>query len=923
MLKQISKVLVETNTLDQNCTKLSTINNQKNLNKNTHQVIATNVINSEMDIILSITKFSEIYAKLKGKTTSEKGKIFELLTKFIFLLHPNYHNKTKNVWLYDDIPLKIKQKYKLPDKDKGIDLFLETIDNEFYAIQSKYRSDPFSTITWTSLATFTGQLFVNNIKKAIFVTNTFDIDEEISKCNNIDCLSGDFFNDDNLDKEFFDNIKKHTTSKQIAYKQKELFQYQQEAVNSTIDHFSQGNNRGYLSMSCGTGKTKTTQSIDKDMKTNKTLILVPSLYLLSQIYKEWSTEYFNDKTIKYLLVGSDMDTTNGKPPFLTTKESEIKEQLKYKKKLIVISTYQSCKSLENTKFDLIIFDEAHKTVGDTVYSFALFDKNVVGKYRLFVTATPKIYTKVNCKQEIIEPDSNSDSESDNSDNVSEVDSKESDESDESDEDSVVVSMDNEKLYGKCIYTYQLGSAIDDGKLTPFEIHMMYINNEQIKKFVDKKVTLDEKKNINFHYVATAMMLKEMFKNDDINHLLTYHSNLQNSKDFCKLLNDICNIDYIEHIDGSMSSKNKGKIVKEFSENDTAILTSSKVLNEGVNIPIVDSVCFVESRSSAIDIVQCVGRALRLYDGKTMSKIIIPILEDDVNGGKFEELVRIVKNLGAYDFNIKEMIMNKTGKNRKLIKIGCYKGDGGYEKIGEKIDLKLFEKSIESVIVSECYGWDNMYSKLIAFFEEHKRRPSSTSKNADEKKLGLWILRQLKNYRNNFKSVRTTQWKNIMDTYGDYLMNYSDEWDKSLKELILFFNKNKRAPLGSSKDENEKRLVKWIGRQKYNYENNTRLMKDKTKREQWEKLIEQYNKYFRNQKELWNDSLKEMIIFFDNNNRRPNDRSKNASEKKLAKWIGQQKVNYTYSRKAMKDLNKRKQWDDVNIKYSQYLSSTKK
>jgi hypothetical protein len=44
---------------------------------------------------------------------------------------------------------------------------------------------------------------------------------------------------------------------------------------------------------------------------------------------------------------------------------------------------------------------------------------------------------------------------------------------------------------------------------------------------------------------------------------------------------------------------------------------------------------------------------------------------------------------------------------------------------------------------------------------------------------------------------------------------------------------------------------------------------------------------------------------------------------LAKWAGQQKVNYNHNKKAMKDPIKRKQWEETNKKYPQYLSSNKK
>ena len=657
-----------------------------------------------------INKFSDIYKLCKSLSTKGKGDLFELITKYIFVVHPNYYNNTKNIWLYAEIPQDLITKFKLPDNDKGIDLLLETTDHKYYAIQSKFRSKPQNTINWTELATFAGQLFVNNFERAILVTNTYDINEEIEKCDKINCVYGDFFDDDNLDQAFFDNIRNYLNKKPIEYIKKTPFLYQTQCIEKTITHF-ETSDRGYLSLACGTGKTYTCCEIDSKMKNRITIILVPSLYLLSQIYKEWSLEYFKDNKVKFILVGSDAES---KEPFLSTNTVEIKNKVSnyLTEKIIIISTYQSCERLKGVlkMADLIIFDEAHKTVGESIFSYAIHDKNIKAKKRLFVTATPKIYEKIGTE----------------------------------DTDDEVVSMNNENLYGKCINTYQIGQAIEEGKLTPYEIHLMYITDEQIKKYREEIVNVDGEI-MNFHNIATCMMIKEMFNENTINHLLTYHANIQNSKDFKKLLRDQLDDISIDHMDGTMSAKNKGKLINVFRTNKKGILTSARVLNEGVNIVEVNSVCFVENRNSGINIIQCVGRALRLLAGKTMAKIIIPILEEDIETSKFKDLIKIVKNLGEYDYQVKERIMSENPQ-RKLIKVGNYRGEQPNNKIAEPINLEKLYGEIKNCIIGGIYSWEKSYTDLIRFFAENNRRPTTCSKNNDEKILGSWIGTQLKNYK---------------------------------------------------------------------------------------------------------------------------------------------------------------------------------
>jgi predicted helicase len=334
-----------------------------------------------MDVIEKINKFSDIYDLIKDKTSHEKGQVFEFLTKYIFKYHHEFYNKTKNIWLYDEIPEFIIKKFKLPEKDKGIDLLLETKDNEYYPIQCKFRSNINDSINWTDLSTFAGQLFVSDFKNAIYITNTYSIEKEISKCDKIQLIYGDYFNDDNLNEQFFDNIR--NKDKKIMYAKKNLFNYQKEALKECNNHFK-NNDRGYLSMACGTGKTLTTFHIDKIMKNKITLILVPSLYLLSQIYNEWTLESFGNDN-EYILVGSDADDDSEKIPFLSTDKNLINKKIcECNKKLIIISTYQSCDKIKCEKMiDLIIFDEAHKTVGDNgLFSYALFDENIKAKKKI-------------------------------------------------------------------------------------------------------------------------------------------------------------------------------------------------------------------------------------------------------------------------------------------------------------------------------------------------------------------------------------------------------------------------------------------------------------------------------------------------------------------------------------------------------------
>jgi predicted helicase len=702
-----------------------------------------------MESLLNIENFSDIYKISKNFTTTEKGFLFELLTKYIFLLHSNFTHKTQNIWLYDEIPIEIKEKYNLPPKDKGIDLILETFDKDYIPIQCKFRSNVLDKVDWTSLSTFAGQVFVCGFQKAIFVTNTYDINEEIQKCGKISCVYGDFFDNENLGKDFFDNIKRINKKKEMIYIKRIPRDYQKDIIDDSVKYFDKYD-RGYLSIACGAGKTFISCKIDNIMNNKLIVIFVPSLYLLSQIYREWAYDYTEEKQVNFILCGSDTETKDiPLIPFLSTNtegiKSEIQKSIDKYTKTIIISTYQSCNvikfGLDNKIVDLIIFDEAHKTVNDGFFSIALYDKNIKAKKRLFVTATPKVYRekKVDDKQNHLD-----------------------------EEKYEVVSMDNEKLYGNCIYTYQLSQAIKDKNLTPYEFRIMHINENDIKIAQNKYVNIDDTL-CGYHYVATAFMIKDMIEKKEINHLLTYHSKRINAENFSNLLRIILdNKINIGYIDGEMTSNKKYEIIKNFKDNKISILASARVLNEGINIPEVDSVCFVEPRNSGIDIVQCIGRSLRLYKEKEKAKILIPLLEKNLNDNKYSEIIKILKNLNEYDYNIVETIKSQKETNKKLINVSGYnfsekKNNNDFIDINEIYD-KITTQILENIDINTDTDADDQ-----KYLCHHCNRGFNRKDGLD---------------RHLNKKIKCYNEKNIVDPKFNELENRIFKIEKILHALLL-------------------------------------------------------------------------------------------------------------------------------------------
>ena len=89
----------------------------------------------------------------------------------------------------------------------------------------------------------------------------------------------------------------------------------------------------------------------------------------------------------------------------------------------------------------------------------------------------------------------------------------------------------------------------------------------------------------------------------------------------------------KHIDGSMDALAKAELLswlrEEPQDNECKILFNVRCLSEGVDVPSLDAVIFLAPRKSQVDVVQTVGRVMRIAPGKKRGYVIIPIVADDI------------------------------------------------------------------------------------------------------------------------------------------------------------------------------------------------------------------------------------------------------------------------------------------------------
>ncbi|GHS13754.1 hypothetical protein VN1286_06170 [Helicobacter pylori] len=627
-----------------------------------------------------------------------KGSWFEKVSKR-FLKEHDSADEYESIDLWSDWKLRGKE------GDRGIDIVITTTSKEYIAVQCKFHQD---SVSLNDLSTFLTKLQSGvgeiGFKKGIIIStsnlssNALEEIEQIRKSKGIDIveISEEDFIYSQIDWEKFDPTQ--TQGELPLCDKKKPRSHQIEAIKATKEYFSNPKNtRGKLIMACGTGKTYTSLKIMEALNPKITLFLVPSIALLSQTFREYAQE--KSEPFYASIVCSDDKVGKGKKnknddaddinfSELPLKPSTHLEDIlsvyekaqKENKRFIIFSTYQSALRIKEAQeaglneIDLVICDEAHRTVGamystnerDDKNAFTLChsDENIKAKQRLYMTATPKVYSE-----------------------SSKAKAKE--------KDNIIYSMDDGEIFGEEIYTLNFSKAIALDLLTDYKVIILAVRKENLSgvtNSVNKKIsqlkaegTKLDKKLINNEFVCKIVGTHKGLAKQDLIVLDEENKedhNLQNQYDtapsqrainFCKSISTSKNIKdsfetimecydeelkkksfknlqiSIDHIDGTMNCKvrlDKLEELNAFKPNTCKVLSNARCLSEGVDVPALDSIVFFDGKSAMVDIIQAVGRVMRKAKHKKRGYIILPIaleeheiqnLDEAVNNTNFKNI----------------------------------------------------------------------------------------------------------------------------------------------------------------------------------------------------------------------------------------------------------------------------------------------
>ena len=559
-----------------------------------------------------------------------------------------------------------------------------------------------------------------------------------------------------------------------------LYEFQKEAVRDIAKSF-RDKDRGQLILPCGTGKSLVALRAAEKVAGlgGRVLYLVPSIALIGQTMREWSRQ--REMPLRYLGVCSD--TTAGRKGSaqadtagdltelaipVTTDPARLAKELSKPvpgdAMQVVFSTYQSSpkiaeaqqRAMEGWGFDLIICDEAHRTtgieeskegLGVSPFRIVHDDAHIRGSKRLYMTATPRVFT-ARQRKKIEAPGFEGDS----------------------------YSMDDTATFGEPFYEMEFSEAVEGGYLSDYEVLVITATEEaymqslanagwshEVLVHETTNLALDDAVKLAGCWDALATpastevtpgrfpgQIEDQTDDDKSARSAIVFTNRVRTSQAVELVwpkvvdilterggdevedggggrefQDFLWLD-VNHIDGSTPAAERTDLLERLRQGGGGggesgrpvcrILSNARVLTEGVDVPSLDAVIFLNSRTSTVDITQAVGRAMRTAPGKSKGYIVIPVVVPDgaspqemLEASDFKTVWEVVRALRSHDSRMEHYVSNASAwMNAPLRLRGGSLGDEETQRIQYQLQFQLSLEIASKVV--ETIGDKQMYPR---------------------------------------------------------------------------------------------------------------------------------------------------------------------------------------------------------------------
>ncbi|MGW4629725.1 Helicase associated domain protein [Streptomyces rubiginosohelvolus] len=469
-----------------------------------------------------------------------------------------------------------------------------------------------------------------------------------------------------------------------------------------------GGLRGQVHMATGTGKTVTAAVAALRLCPNGMIgVLVPTVDLLTQTIEAWRTVGHNGPAVAVCGPGPDalLEALGARR---TTNPTQLALWAS-KGPMLVFATYASLagQGLEDDQddtdaaapgvleralrgsygqkmapFDLLVVDEAHHTSGDGSKAWAgIHDQaRFPAARRLYMTATPRLWEAAPRTTDGEDTDADEPGTADVPDGGEVLGGR------------LIASMDDTTLYGPVLHETGLMESVERGILARFEVDVLEIRDPSP---LAEDASMEERRGRRLAALQAALL--KHADETGVRSYMTFHSRTLDAMSFARAMPETAARLHAadpaayparigaEWLSGEHPATHRRDVLTRYADGidaegwvcELSFLASCRVLGEGVDIRGkrgVGAVVFADTRSSPVEIVQIIGRALRQEpgDGK-ISRIIVPVfLEpgedpgDMMASSSYRGLVAILQGLRAHDDRVIERMALPTTTARGQI-----------------------------------------------------------------------------------------------------------------------------------------------------------------------------------------------------------------------------------------------------------------
>jgi len=690
--------------------------------------------------------FDEFYQSLP-EDRNKRGEYFEkIFVPWFLRTDPEWSSKVRKIWLWDEYP----QRW---GKDCGIDLVYEDRQGNHWAIQSKCVS-PDREISKAEIDSFLSESNDSRIYGRLLIASTDGIGKNALQVierqeKQVVCFLREHFRQSEV--EFPSTPNDLATGRRKDKRRPRP--HQQEAIKNVVAGL-QAADRGQLLMACGTGKTLTSLWIKEALNAKRALVLLPSLSLLSQTLREWtaaSQEEFN-----WICVCSDKSVVEDKTVDdwieniselgvpVTSDPNEIRSFLLDNEQGVLFSTYQSSQlvaeaqqALETPSFDIAFADEAHRCAGKVSAAFGciLDSQKIRAEKRLFMTATPRVLSnRIKSRAET--------------------------------EDIEVASMDDEYQFGRILHRLNFSKAIERDLLTDYQVIVVGVDDPSIQSKIINRPLSSTGTGVETDYetLANHISLSKSVRDYNLQRIITFHGRVKAAQKFAEdhpkvvdwLLESSPAARSIKtgYVSGEMTSLERNSKINELrnlEKDEIGILSNARCLSEGVDVPTLDGIAFIDPRSSQVDIIQAVGRAIRKSESKSHGYIILPVylgetenISEELMASRFKDIWEIILALKSQDDSLTEIL------DQLRVELGKRGERASHSEGLTKIIFDLPERvqrsigdSLQTVLVRNTTdNWNEIYGRLLRFVDEE----GHAKPRIDHPVLGTWTDSQRQKYR---------------------------------------------------------------------------------------------------------------------------------------------------------------------------------